>query len=458
MGILKRPTFSQIANFTNISEWGLSPYQILTLGFAGLIFFGAFLLTLPIASVNGESMTFVNALFTATSATCVTGLVVTDTGTYFSYFGQMIIILLIQVGGLGIMTMTTLMAVLMGKKINLRERLIMQEALNNLSIAGIVRLTMYIIKMTLFIEFIGGSILAIKFFLDYGIKGIYYGYWHAISAFCNAGFDLFGGYKSLMPYYSDWTVNLVFSALIIMGGLGFSVLLDIKQNKSFKKLALQSKVVLTTTLFLIVVGTVGIWFLEKNNLMTIAGMSFDEKFLTSYFQSVVARTAGFNTINIGDLTNASLFLMVILMFIGGSPGSSAGGVKTTTFAIIMATLWSNIRGNEDPMLFYRKIPKHVILKSFTIGLIATILVVGMTMLLSISEPFSFINILFEVVSAFGTVGLSTGITGALSTHGKILLIITMFAGRVGPITLALALAMKHKKKSIQYPEGKITIG
>lgn len=240
---VKRPTFSQISNFTNIAEWSLSPYQILTLGFAGLIFLGAFLLMLPIASVNGESLGFIDALFTATSATCVTGLVVTDTGTYFSLFGQMVIIFLIQAGGLGIMTMTTLMAVLMGKKINLRERLIMQEALNNLSFAGIVRLTLYIIKMTLLIEFIGGSILAIRFFFEFGPKGIFYGYWHAVSAFCNAGFDLFGGYRSLVPYYNDWTVNLVITSLIIMGGLGFSVLLDIKQNRVFKKLTLQSKVV-----------------------------------------------------------------------------------------------------------------------------------------------------------------------------------------------------------------------
>ena len=230
---VKRPTFSQISNFTNIAEWSLSPYQILTLGFAGLIFLGAFLLMLPIASVNGESLGFIDALFTATSATCVTGLVVTDTGTYFSLFGQMVIIFLIQAGGLGIMTMTTLMAVLMGKKINLRERLIMQEALNNLSFAGIVRLTLYIIKMTLLIEFIGGSILAIRFFFEFGLKGIFYGYWHAVSAFCNAGFDLFGGYRSLVPYYNDWTVNLVITSLIIMGGLGFSVLLDIKQNRVF---------------------------------------------------------------------------------------------------------------------------------------------------------------------------------------------------------------------------------
>ena len=455
---VKRPTFSQISNFTNIAEWSLSPYQILTLGFAGLIFLGAFLLMLPIASVNGESLGFIDALFTATSATCVTGLVVTDTGTYFSLFGQMVIIFLIQAGGLGIMTMTTLMAVLMGKKINLRERLIMQEALNNLSFAGIVRLTLYIIKMTLLIEFIGGTILARSFFFEFGPKGIFYGYWHAVSAFCNAGFDLFGGYRSLVPYYNDWTVNLVITSLIIMWGLGFSVLLDIKQNRVFKKLTLQSKVVLSTTLFLIIAGTAGIWFLENNNQMTIASMSISEKFLTSYFQAVTVRTAGFNSLNIADLTTASLFFMILLMFIGGSPGSTAGGIKTTTFAIIMSTLWSSIRGKEDPTLFYRRIPKHVIMKSFTIGLIATILVVGMTMMLSISESFSFINILFEVTSAFGTVGISTGITGALSNQGKLMLILTMFAGRVGPVTVALALAMKHKKKAIQYPEGKITIG
>jgi len=448
----------EFANLLDLSKWRLTPYQILSLGFAGLILTGAFLLMTPLASATGQRLGFVNALFTATSAVCVTGLVVVDTGTYFSLFGQLVIICLIQVGGLGIMTMATLMALLMRKKIQLRERLIMQEALNQLTVAGIVRLTKYVIQVTLLIEFIGGTILALRWYPEYGAKGIYFGYWHAVSAFCNAGFDLFGEYRSLTGFTEDIMVNLVISCLIILGGIGFAVLADIWDNRKFSAFSLHTKVVLVTSGFLIFIGTLVILVLEYNNPATIGNLSLQGKLLGSYFQAVTPRTAGYNTLNIADLRDATLFFVIILMFIGASPASAGGGVKTTTAAVLGAAIWTLITGKNDAEVFRRRIPSSIIYKSFSVVFIAAALVIFVAMMLSITESFPFLNILFEVVSAFGTVGLSTGITPSLTLHGKLWLILTMFAGRVGPVTLALALALRTKKPTIQYPEGKITIG
>lgn len=448
-----------VANFLDISSWKLTPYQILTLGFAGLILLGTFLLMLPISNVKGEVMPFIDALFTATSAVCVTGLIVVDTGTYFSLFGQLVIIGLIQSGGFGIMTMATLMAVIMRKRLLLKNRLIMQEALNQLTVEGIVRLTLYIIKLSLLIEFIGGTILAIRFYQDFGLQGIYFGYWHAVSAFCNAGFDIIGaGNDNLFRYVDDIVVNLIITGLIVLGGLGFTVIADVITNKRFKRLSLHSKIVLSTTGFLIIFGTLGIFLLESANSIAFTELSLKGKVLASYFQAVSARTAGFNTVLVGELTDATLFFIIILMFVGASPGSTGGGIKTTTFAIIVTSIWGLIRGRNETALFYRHINLAIVYKAFAIFFIAATLVVTITMLVCVVEPFAFIKILFEVVSAFGTVGSSTGITADLTTYSKAWLVITMFAGRVGPVTFALALALKHKKNTIQYPEGKVTIG
>lgn len=453
---LKQKT--DFANLLDLASWRLTPYQILSLGFAGLILAGALLLMTPLASATGQSLRFIDALFTATSAVCVTGLAVVDTGNYFSRFGQIVLILLIQAGGLGIMTMATLMALLMRKKIQLRERLVMQEALNQLTFAGIVRLTKYVIQATLAIEFVGGTILAIRWYPDFGLKGIYFGYWHAISSFCNAGFDLFGEYSSLTGYVDDITVNLTISFLIILGGIGFAVLADIWENRKFSAFSLHTKVVLVTSFLLIFLGTIVIFVLEYNNPGTLGELSLKGKILGSYFQSVSPRTAGYNTVSITDMRAATLFFMIILMFIGASPASTGGGVKTTTFAVLTAAIWALIRGKNDAEVFRRRIPQGIIYKSFSVVFIAAALVIFVAMMLSISENFPFLNILFEVVSAFGTVGLTTGITPSLTDTGKLWISLTMFAGRVGPVTLALALAMRTKKSSIQYPEGKITIG
>lgn len=453
---LKQKT--DFANLLDLASWRLTPYQILSLGFAGLILAGALLLMTPLASATGQSLSFIDALFTSTSAVCVTGLVVVDTGTYFSRFGQIVLILLIQAGGLGIMTMATLMALLMRKRIQLRERLILQEALNQLTVAGIVRLTKYVIQATLAIEFIGGTILALRWYPEYGLKGLFFGYWHAISAYCNAGFDLFGEYRSLTGYVDDIIVSITISFLIILGGIGFAVLADIWGNRKFTAFTLHTKVVLVTSSILILFGTLVTFSLEYHNPGTIGNLPLEGKILASYFQSVTTRTAGFNTLNITDLRTATLFFMIILMFIGASPASTGGGIKTTTFAVLTAAIWALIRGKNDAEVFRRRISQEIIYKSFSVVFIAAALVIFVAMMLSISENFPFINILFEVVSAFGTVGLSTGITPSLTDTGKLWISLTMFAGRVGPVTLALALAMRTKKSAIQYPEGKITIG
>ncbi len=447
-----------VTDLLDISHWKLTPYQILAAGFAGLIIVGAALLATPLASATGEPLSFIDALFTATSAVCVTGLIVADTGTRFSLFGQMIIILLIQAGGLGIMTMATLMALLMGKKINLRERLIIQEAMNQLTVAGVVRLTRYIIKVTLLIEFIAGTILAVRFYQDYGVKGIYFGYWHAVSSFCNAGFDLFGEYRSLTGYVDDLTVNLVVSTLIILGGIGFAVIADVWENRRFRDYSLHSKLVIVVSVFLIVFGAIVIFVLEQNNPATLGTLSWEGKILASYFQSVSPRTAGYNTVSIGDMGNATLFFIVILMFIGASPGSTGGGIKTTTAGLLAAAIWALVRGREDVEIFERSMSRSIIYKAFALVFIAALLVIVVTMILCVSEAAPFLNILFEVVSAFGTVGLTTGITKDLSATGKLWIIFTMFAGRVGPITVALALALRQRKAMVKYPEGKVIIG
>lgn len=452
--------FNNSFNKLDAIEWKLTPYQILSLGFASLILFGGLLLTLPIASSNGQSLPFIDALFTATSAVCVTGLTVVDTGTYFSLFGQLVIIFLIQCGGLGIMTMSTLMAILMRKKLLLKDRLIMQEALNQLTFSGIIRLVIYIVKITFFIEFIGGTFLAVRFYLDFGLQGIYYGYWHAISAFCNAGFDIIGANNNnLLPYVGDITVNLSITTLIILGGLGFGVFTDINVNRNLKKLSLHTKLVLITTAGLIFFGTLSIFLLEYSNPATIAHMPFKDQFFASYFQAITARTAGFATINLGAMTHAAAFVIIILMFIGASPGSTGGGIKTTTFAIILASIWSQVRGNEETTIFYRTIPQLLIQRAFTIFFVFLLLVTCFTLLIDINEPaYTTSTVAFEVVSAFSTAGLTLGITPSLSSLSKFLLILAMFLGRVGPVTFALALVMRSKKKKLRYPEGKVSIG
>ncbi len=436
----------------------MSTYQILVLGFAGIILTGVLLLMTPYAAKSGDSLNFVDALFTATSAVCVTGLVVVDTGTYFSIFGQMVILALIQIGGLGVMTVATLVAVLSGKKINLKERLLIQEATNQLDLAGVVRLTLYIIRATLLVELIGGTILAIRWFQDYGVQGLYFGYWHAVSAFCNAGFDLFGEYRSITSYVNDITVNVVVASLIVVGGLGFPVVADLWNYRRTKRFSLHTKIIVTTSAVLILLGAGFIFAAEYGNAKTLGALPLEGKIMASIFQSITARTAGYNTVETGMLREGTLFAIIFLMFIGASPSSMGGGVKTSTAAILFISLVSSITGKKDPLAFGRQIPQQTVYKAFTIVTISVMLISIVTLIMSFTEAIPLLSLLFEITSAFGTVGLSTGITPTLSDGGKVLITLTMFAGRVGTLTLLMALALRPCKERLKYPEGKIVIG
>ena len=436
----------------------LTTYQLVALTFLMLILTGTGFLMLPAASVSGMSLSFVNALFTATSAVCVTGLAVVDTGTYFTFFGQMVIIILIQLGGLGIMTFATMISVAIGKKINLRERLLIQETLNQEGFSGVVRLALHVIKYTFLIEFIFGSILAIHLYPIYGAKAFYMGYWHSISAFCNAGFDLFGNYDSLVNFRGDVIVNLSIMSLIILGGLGFIVLEDVLSKRNFKSLMSHSEIVLISTAVLIFAGTVALWLLEHNNIDTIANLSGLDQWMACMFQSVTSRTAGFNTLPIEKLTDSSLLFLIMLMFIGASPTSTGGGIKTTTFVVVLLTVWSLLHEKSDIVIFNRRISKKAVNKAFAIFILALFLILVVTLLISGIDNIPVIQVLFEVVSAFGTVGLSVGITRDLSEISKLLLVLTMYAGRVGVLTFAMLLLQKPRPEKIKYPEVKVIIG
>ncbi|RAR42002.1 TrkH family potassium uptake protein [Paenibacillus sp. MDMC362] len=437
----------------------LSPPQILVLGFAAIIFIGTALLMLPISTSTGEPLEFIDALFTSTSATCVTGLVVVDTGTTFSSFGEIVIMLLIQIGGLGFMTMATLFALALKRRISLKDRLILQEAMNQSSMEGIVRLIRRVLLYSLIIEACGALILSIRWAFDMPIgQAIYYGVFHAVTMFNNAGFDLFGDFRSLTGYVYDPVVNVVVMFLIVSGGIGFIVLSDLIDFRNQRRLSLHSKVVLTMTATLLLVGFIVILIFEFTNPRTLGSLNWGGKFFGALFQSVTPRTAGANTIDITGLRQATQFFIVILMFIGASPGSTGGGIKTTTFTIMVGAVIAMMRGREDIVMFRYRLAQERVLKALTIALLALLLVLTVSMILSTTEEADFLEILFETTSAFGTVGLSMGLTPDLTVFGKVLISITMFAGRLGPLTLAYALGPKKGKELYRHPEGKMIIG
>ena len=438
----------------------LNAVQVLVIGFALVILTGALLLTLPISSANGTPTSFIDSLFTATSATCITGLVTLDTATHWSAFGKIVIITLIQVGGLGFMAFTTLFALILGKKITLKQRLIMQEAMNTFSIQGLVSMMRYILIFTFSVEFIGAMLLSTQFIPMFGIgKGIAYSFFHSISAFCNAGFDLMGDFSSLTGVYDNSVIILTISALIVVGGIGFSVWVDIYKNKNLKKLSLHSKLVLSMTTILIVGGAILMFVFEFNNSNTMGPMGIKDKMLSSLFASITPRTAGFNSISTSDMTLAGRSLTILLMFIGASPGSTGGGIKTSTAGILLMTVICVIRGREDTEIFKRRINKDLVYKAFTIVTLSLGIVIGVTMILSITEVGASLEyLIYEVVSAFGTVGLTLGLTPSLTTIGKVMLALTMYCGRVGPMTLFLALTNRKKNRGIRYPEDKILVG
>ncbi|CCU79160.1 Potassium uptake protein, integral membrane component, KtrB [Halanaerobium saccharolyticum subsp. saccharolyticum DSM 6643] len=439
----------------NLKKKNLTPAQYLVSGYFVIIMIGSLLLMLPAATTDGQGLKAVDAVFTATSATCVTGLIVVNTKEAFTIFGSTVIMLLIQIGGLGIMSMSTLFAFIVGKKISLKERLIIQEDLNQYQISGMVRLVQYLLGFTFAIEGTAAAILFLRFSQDYPFwRSIYLSIFHAVSAFNNAGFDLFG--NSLENFTGDITVNFVIMALIILGGIGFGVMMEAYNRIKFKKTTLQTKIVVVMTLALLLFGFFVFFILEYNN--TLAGLPLLDKTLGAMFLSVTPRTAGFNTVPTGALKHSSLFLIIVLMFIGASPGSTGGGIKTTTFGVILVTMKNMITGKEDMEIYNRRFEKQIVYKAFTITMLAAGLIILVTTLLLIIEDFQFIDALFETVSAFGTVGLSTGITGELSDISRVLITVTMFAGRVGPLTLAVAIGEKQRKGTYHYPTEKVMVG
>lgn len=438
----------------------LSPPKVLMLGFTVLILTGSVLLSLPVATESREGLPFLDALFTATSAICVTGLVVVDTGDTFSIFGELVILMLIQIGGLGFMTFSTLFLIIMKKRISLKERLLIKESFNFTDLSGVVKIARRVFMFTLTAETIGGIILAFRFSMDMAVgKAIYFGFFHAISNFNNAGFDLLGGFQSLTMYVDDPIVTITIGLLIILGGIGFIVIHELYDYRQTKRLSLHTKIVLTATSILVVGATILIFLLEYHNAKTLGTLSPVGKWLGAFFQSVTPRTAGANTLPIADLTYPTLFLIIFLMFVGAGSGSTASGIKVTTLTVLLATIWSQLRGKENVTLFKRKIVMETILKAFTITACGLLLVFTATFILSVTEKgFEFIVYLFEATSAFGTVGLSMGLTPELSPIGRICIIVMMFIGRLGPLTIAFALTRNRKDDAFHYPKGNIMIG
>lgn len=436
----------------------LNRSMVVAMTFAGLILLGTVLLMLPVSNVNGEWMPFIDALFTATSATCVTGLAVVDTGKYLSWFGKTVLIMLIQFGGLGIMTLTTLLSVGLGRKINIRHRLLIQESLNQDGPSGIIKMALSIVKYTLLIEFAVGTVLAVYFYQDYGLKGLYYGYWHAVSGFCNAGFDLFGDFKSLVDYKTNILINFSFMLLIILGGIGFTVIDDVIKKRQWQKFSLHTKMVLVINSCLIFFGSLGIWLLERNS-SSFAGLNTAQQFMAAGFQAVSARTAGFNTVDIALLSDASLVFMMFLMFVGASPTSTGGGIKTTTFGILLLSTLSLLGDKKETVLFKRRIDPALIFKSYSIFILSVLwLVLAFFLLLALDnnhQPFQ--KVLFELVSAFGTVGLGIGITTEWNNWCKLILIATMYIGRIGILTFGMSFFSKKLDK-IRYPSENVIVG
>ncbi|NLV21792.1 MAG: Trk family potassium uptake protein [Syntrophomonadaceae bacterium] len=433
----------------------MSAPRLLVGSFLVLILLGSLLLSMPWAAHTPTS--YVDALFTSATSVCITGLLVVDTGTHWTLLGQIIILLLIQVGGLGVMAFAGFFAMLMGRKIHLRERLLMQQSINVSAVGGIVRVFKYLLGFTFLLEALGAIILAIKWAPLMGLKrALWFGLFHSVSAFNNAGIDLFGSFKSLTAFKHDITVNIIISLLVIIGGLGFYVCYELYNYRKNRKLSLHSKVVLFTTVILIVLGTVLLLAVEYNH--ALKALTPGHKLMAAFFHSVSSRSSGFSTLDINSLLLPSQLILIIFMFIGASPGSTGGGIKTTTVALMVAVVMAQLRGKKDIEIFERRIEDSDIYPSFTLFFMAIFLLLIMTLLVSLTNPADFTKILFDVTSALGTVGLSTGLSTELNAFGKVLLVICMFLGRVGPLTLGFALAYKKKQPEIHYARGKIMIG
>ncbi|MFV0465037.1 MAG: TrkH family potassium uptake protein [Lachnospiraceae bacterium] len=439
----------------------LSGTQLIASGFIVIILTGTILLTLPISSRSGISTDFLTALFTATSATCVTGLVVVDTFSYWSVFGQVVILALIQIGGLGFISLGVTVSIILGRKIGLKQRGLIRESLSVLELGGMVRLTKRVIKGTLFFETVGAILLSIRFIPMLGVpRGIYYAIFHSVSAFCNAGFDLMGRFSpfsSLTSFYDDPLIVLTIVFLIVVGGLGFLVWNDIwNHHFTFRKYSLHTKIVLSATLTLIIGGAILFYLIENGNVYS--GMSIQGKILSSIFSSVTPRTAGFNTTDTGALTDGGKLLTIILMFVGGAPGSTAGGIKVTTLFVLLIYLKSTLTRTVGSNAFGRRLDESAIQKAAAV--LCTNMLLGLVATLTICsiQGFSAIDSLLEVFSAIGTVGMSAGLTGQLNTASRLIIILLMYLGRVGSLSFAMSLTDKKKIAHVMQPVERIIIG
>ncbi len=432
----------------------LTPSQVITLVYFIFIVVGTGLLMLPISTTHG--IHFLDALFTSTSAMTVTGLVVVDTGTAFTYFGQIVILLLIQAGGLGIMVFAVFIFMLLGRKIGLKQRILMQQSINQTEIGGIIFLARRLLSYSLIIEAVGAFFLALRWGPEMGWgKGIYNAIFHSVSAFNNAGFSTWS--DSLSRYVGDPTINIVISLLYIIGGLGFTVLIDLWTKKHFKDLSLQSKLMIVSTIVINVIAIIAVFLLEYNNPGTLGKLSLPQKIWAAYFQGTVPRTAGFNTIDISQLRHPTLFLMYLLMFVGAGSGSTGGGIKLTTFIAMILCVVAYLRGKSEIVVFKRTVTQSIVIRSLVVSFLASSLIFVAVFILDVTQKAPLIEILFETISAFGTVGLSMGLTGHLTTIGRIVIIFVMFTGKIGPVTLAISFA-KQNDAPIRYPKENILTG
>jgi len=447
-----------ISTGPRVAKMNLPAAQIVVFSFLFVILAGTGLILLPAATATGK-VSFVDALFTATSATCVTGLIVVDTGSYFSQFGQIVILLLIQIGGLGLMTTTAFFSLILGRGMSVKESVLMSDVLSSKTLSRISHLIISILTLTFVFEAIG--VLSFCFSwsnvesFEHG-SVVYYSIFHSVSAFCNAGFSLFR--DSFEGFKGSFAHNMTLISLIVIGGLGFTVIMNLFRFGIFKRerLSLQTKLVLVVTAALIVTGSTLVLVTEWSN--SLSELPLSTKLMAAYFQSVTPRTAGFNTVNIGRLTNACYFLMMILMFIGASPGSTGGGIKTSTFGIFLGSIWSMLKGRSSVEIFKRNVPRDVVNKALSVIILALMLLSVFGFVLLLTQEAHPVHILFELFSAFGTVGLSAGITPHLTVLGKIIIIITMFIGRIGPLTLALAIGQRRESVAYEYPDEAVMIG
>lgn len=435
---------------------------MIALGFVTVILLGSLLLTLPVASATGVCVSWFDALFTATSAVCVTGLVVVDTGTTYSTFGHAVLMVLIQIGGLGFMTFLTLLFTMMGRHISLRERIIMRDSMNEDAIGGVVKLIRWVALSAFTVEAAGAALFAVRMVPAYGLgKGLFYSVFHAVSAFCNAGFDLFGEYRSLTGSAGDVLINLTVMMLVVIGGLGFGVLSDIRANRRFSRFRLHTKLVLTSYFILMAAGFVLVLLLEWGNPATLGKLPFGEKLLAALFQSVTWRTAGFNTIDQQALRDCTKLIGGFFMLIGAAPASTGGGIKVTTIAIAVLTVRMVSRGESCIVIFNRRVDRQLIQRTMAILLIAVSVVFVDVCALSLMQPeAAFLDLFYECASAMGTVGISAIGSAALRPFARILIMLTMFIGRLGPLTMALLFANRQAKAKelVRYPEEKIMIG